>query len=46
MFEYINDLIKTWLRLVSFIKIDSSTSNDNLKYTQREGKNTIASQLV
>ena len=39
MFGYINPIIQTWLRLVSFIKIDSSTSNDNLKYTQREGKN-------
>ena len=31
--------------LVLFINIHSYTSNDNLKYTQQEGKNTIASQL-
>ena len=31
-----NPIIQTWLCLVSSINIHSATSNDNLKYTQRE----------
>ena len=47
MFWYINPIIQTWLCLVSFINIHSSTSSDSLKYTQREvQKERIRSQAI
>ena len=47
VFLYINPTIQTWMCLVSFINIHSSTSNDNLKYTQREvQKERIRSRAI